>query len=237
MNSTNGCEMATTKVRLTNSEEFNNSLIKILQHSRKPVAETMEKQTRLIVGKVLAVTPPTRRGVTGPKAKKKGEKTVAGNIGKVLYGVPVAANRSLSQVTERAIAKQHSKHRVRGRVNRSLGARKKMAAPTRKLKQYIKKRQQAVGMLAAGWNKAAQRFGLKRGHYAWMKRHNPPSYAKMKVSDKRIHIKFINKVKFAGDVGIMSRALDYAMHWQARDNEKIIHHFKRSARKQGFKVK
>ena len=226
------------RVKLNNSEAFNRSLIKILEHSRGPVEKTMRKQTKLIIEKVLSVTPPANGSTQGVKARRAGEKTTAGNILKVMKGVPVSRDRNrLSQVKDRDIYRQHEKHRKRGRVRRSLG-RSKATVPTRMLKQYIKRRQAAVGMLAAGWNAAAKEFKASgRYHPAWVKRHSPKSSASIRVLPDSIRIRFTNATRYAGKVSVMKGRLDWAMKKQAFNNEKIIANFKGGARRAGFSVR
>lgn len=231
--------MAQTYIRLNNSARFNKTLISILEHSRKPILEVMKKQAKLVVEKVLDVTPPSGRTKRGVKARKAGEKTVARNIQKVLSGVPVSTNRKgLASVSEAQIASIHTRARVAGQVR---GRRRKVGVitpvPSRKLQIYIKKRQQAVGMLAAGWNAAARKLNVsKRSWPSHVSRHNPPSDIRIDVTTHQISVFFGNRVQFAGGVGVMPRRLKWALGKQASNNEKIIAAFKGGARRAGFSV-
>lgn len=227
-----------TTVRLNNSARFNRSLISILEHSRKPAEEVMRKQARLVVEKMFDVTPPAGRSKRGVAAKKVGEKTVAGNIQKVLSGVPVSKNRSISTISEHQIAVIHTRARVAGRVRGKKRARGvRVLVPKQKLNVYIKKRQKAVGMLAAGWNKAASLLQARNRYWpSYVRRHSPPSDASVTVTKDRIRIHFHNKVQFAGGVDVMPRRLKWALGKQASNNEKIIAAFKGGAKRAGFRV-
>lgn len=231
--------MADTLVRLNNSDRFNRSLIAILEHSRKPVEEVMRKQARLVVERVFEITPPAGRSKKGVAAKRAGEKTVAGNIQKVLVGVPVSSDRkNLAKVGERQIALTHEAARVAGRVKGKRRARASLIkVPAQKLKVYIKKRQKAVGMLAAGWNEAARKLQARNRYWpGYARKHSPPSVATVTVSTDYIRIYFANKVRFASGVGIMPKRLNWALRKQAINNEKIIASFKGGARRAGFSV-
>ena len=225
-------------VQLNNSDRFNKSLISILEHSRKPAAEVMRKQGRLIVEKVIGVTPPSGRTKKGVAAKRTGEKTVAGNIQKVLSGVPVSKNRNIPNISEGKIASIHKRARVAGRVKG--GKRAKgviVVVPAQKLKRYIKNRQKAVGMLGAGWNSAAAKLQVRNRYWpSYVRRHNPRSSASIDVTKDMIRIRFANKVRFAGGVDVMPRRLKWAMEKQASNNEKIIAAFKGAAKRSGFRV-
>lgn len=231
--------MSRVTVQLNNVDRFNRSLIGILEHSRKPVEEVMMKQARLIIERVFDITPPAGRAKRGVAAKKAGQKTVAGNIQKVLVGVPVGMDRKrLSAVTEGDITKTHTMARVAGRVRGARRSGKNLVrVPTGKLKTYIKKRQKAVGMLAAGWNKAASKLGARTRYWpGYARDHNPPSVADVQLGKDVIRIYFENKVRFAGGVGVMPRRLEWALKRQASNNEKIIAAFKGGARRSGFRV-
>lgn len=225
-------------VQLNNSPEFNKSLIKILEHSRKPVEDVARSQMRLVVEDMFETTPPAGGGKKGPKAKKAGLKTVSGHIQRVLQGVPVSSNRSIANTSESQIATIHSAARVAGRVPRRKGQKKaRVKVPAQKLRQYIKKRQKAVGMLAAGWNAAARELGARNRYWpTYARQHNPPSQVKIEVNSKRIRIYFANLVRFSGGVDVMPRRLKWALNKRARKNEKIIAAYKGAARRQGFRV-
>jgi len=226
------------KVRLTNVERFNNSLIGILGTSNRSPEAIMRKQGRLLVENILIVTPPSSgNSKSGPSAKRGGEKTVEGNIRRVLNGVPVTTDRkNLSKVTLDDIHNQHKKHRKEGKIRKSLG-KKRMRVPTNMLKQYIKAQKKSVGMLAAGWNASAAEFNARKGHYAWIKRHSPSSSAKVIVKPGSITIRMTNASNHAAKVNVMRKRIDWALQRQARNNEKILSHFKRNAQRQGFRIR
>ena len=229
--------MATVRVKLNNADHFNKSLVSILSYARRPSQVVMEGQAKGIVGKTIGVTPPSGKK-KGVAARKAGEKTTAGNILKVLQGVPVAGNRTaLAGVNESDVAHFHESFRIGGQVKgRNLGKKKKKA-PQAMLKRYIRRRQKAVGMLAAGWNVAAAKFKVSPREWpSFVKRHNPPGQASIKVTSTRITIRFENKVRFAGAVGVMTGRLRWALGKQTGANQKILAAYKGAAKRAGFRV-
>lgn len=229
--------MGRVYVRLKGHERFNRSLVAILSHSRRPALQVMEGQARGIVGKVIGVTPPSGKK-KGLAARKSGERTVEGNIRKVLVGVPVATNRAqVHGLTENDIAHHHESNRVAGQVKGRNRKIRRMIAPNNMLNRYVRRRQKAVGMLGAGWNAAASRFRVSpRDWPGFVRRHNPPSQASVRVTETKIRIRFENRVRFAGGVGVMPRRLKWALGKQASANEKIIAAYKGAARRAGFRV-
>ena len=229
--------MATVTLKLNNVQEFNHALAMITAYSQKPVEETMNKQAKLLVEKIIGITPPfgKRKGLA---ARDKGFRTVEGNIRKVLNGVPVAANRKLlSGVGEGEVARHHEKNRKRGRVSGANRRGNRKLAPQRLLDRYIKRRKDSVGMLAAGWNAAASKFRASpRAWPSFVKKHNPSSQATVKVTKTKIKIRMVNGVRFAGDLDTMSWRMDWALKRSAIDNTKIINNYKRGAKKAGFRV-
>lgn len=229
--------MARVSVKLNNAPHFNASLVAILSYARRPSQVVMEGQAKGIVGKVIGVTPPSGKK-KGIAARKAGEKTTAGNILKVLKGVPVASNRkALGGMNENEVARQHEKYRIAGQIKgRHLGKKKKKA-PAQMLNRYIRRRQKAVGMLAAGWNAAAAKFKVSpRDWPSFVRKHNPPGQASIKVTSTRITIRFENKVRFAGGVSAMPRRLKWALGKQTAANNKIMAAYKGAAKRAGFRV-
>lgn len=227
-------------VRLTNVDAFNDSLMRIASNSRAPVKKTMEKQTRLILAKIFTVMPPAGRA-SGKAAKARGMKAVESQIGKVMQGVE-GRGKSIQAVRARAVSesnmrKWHEKHRKQGVVKRSLG-RKKLKVSKGKLKSYIAKRKKSVGMLSGGFNVAARKFELKSGWPSWIKRHsNAPGSASFKVKTTSFRIRFTNKVKYVRDVSVSVKRLDWALQRQAKANKLLLNDYKKTAIKEGFKVR
>lgn len=224
-------------VRLKNVKRFNDSLGRIVANGRIGVQRQMEKQGKLLVGHLMDLTPPSGRHGRGVKAKQAGMRTVEAEIRKVIMGVDKRRDPNPS-LAMGALRQHHEKARKGGRVKgKSRTGRQLMVTSKSKLNAYIKQRQKQVGMLAAGWNAAARRFKLSgRKWPAWVKRHNPPSFADLKMGKRKIKIRLVNQVKYAGNVGIMRRRLDAALHRSARNNEKILHSYKKAAKAEGWKV-
>lgn len=230
--------MADIHYRLSNVDRFNRSLVAIVANGRLGVVKQMEKRAKILFEKVIDATPPGGRGIRGIKAKQKGMRTVEGEIRKVIMGVnkPRDPNPGL---TDGQLHYWHNKARVGGRVRGQPRKGNQLLVTSKsKLNDYIRKRQKAIGMLAAGWNHAARKFKVPaRAHPKWISRHNPGGLALFWVTKKRITVRGINAARHVGKVGRMRMALDEALERAAWDNEKVMNSYKKEAKRQGFRVR
>jgi len=201
--------------------------VELKRQVKKSQGEVMRDFTKNLVSEIIALTPPQagkhRRGVA---AKKRGERTTEVHIRRVFEGVtkrklspanPLATGAHTQNQTIAWMAAAHKRARRKGRVERSK-SRHRHKVMKGQLNRYIRMRKSKVGALAAGWHAAADEFGVRgRNFPAWMRRHQGKvgSSAKIVIRKDNIHIRFSNRVRFAGDVAIMKRRLSWAMGVQA----------------------
>lgn len=197
--------------------------VELKRQVKKSQEEVMREMTKDLIGTVIALTPPSAgKYATGMTAKKRGERTTEGQIRRIFEGVnksevPAARKRRDEDMSIAHMAAIHKRKRVNGRVGRSPVRRRKKVMKGQ-LNRYIRMRKSKVGMLAAGWGKAAADFGVRGRNYpAWIKRHQGKAKgtASFKVTKDNIHIRFTNNVRYAGNVAVMRGRLNWALGRQA----------------------
>jgi len=201
--------------------------VELKRQVKKSQEEVMREMTKDLVGTVIALTPPSAgKHASGMTAKKRGERTTEGQIRRVFEGVtksnlsnnnPLASGGHTRNQSTNWMAATHKRARRNGTVKRgSVRYRHKvMKGP---LNRYIRMRKSKVGMLAAGWGKAAADFGVRGRNYpAWIKRHQGKAKgtASFKVTKDNIHVRFTNNVRYAGNVAVMRGRLNWALGRQA----------------------
>ena len=195
--------------------------VELKRQVKKSQEEVMREMTKDLVSTVIALTPPSAgKYATGMTAKKRGERTTEGQIRRVFEGVTKSrADKDNFEFnnSQSGMGIIHRRARRNGTVRRgSVGRRVKvMKGP---LNRYIKRRKSKVGMLAAGWGKAASDFGVRGRNYpAWIRRHQNKAKgtARFKVKQDSIHVRFTNNVRYAGNVDVMRGRLNWALGRQA----------------------
>ena len=193
---------------------------------KKSQEEVMREFVKNLVTEIIGVTPPqSGKFRKGTAAKKRGEQTVENQIRRVFQGV------TKRQAYDRNLLHDHSIGWMRPthRSARSKGVVRKSAVNQRhkvmkgRLNKYIRMRKANVGLLAAGWHAAADEFGVRgRNFPMWMRRHQGKARSSAKISIKKdnIHIKFSNRVKYAGEVDVMEQRLSRAMGAQASKTQR-----------------
>lgn len=81
------------------------------------------------------------------------------------------------------------------------------------LKNYIEERQQKIGWLAAGWNKAAAILNQKLASWIW--RHSAPGNASVTVTNDNIRVKMTNNVSYAGTISDYPARVQSAVNFRA----------------------
>lgn len=102
--------------------------------------------------------------------------------------------------------------------------------------QWFKRRvQERVGLLGAGWNRAAQKLGYNPPQ--WIKRHGEGrGDCTISLSGERMRIRVTNDVPFAGTVKNIHRRVNQAIAGQAEAMRRRVEHFvKKAAQRAGFK--
>lgn len=168
--------------------------------SRKDLGEETKQQAGILVGHVIAITPPGTGGVMSDsggislKAKKAGEIMIASDIAKIFPttrlpiaqidaliaarhewegagGTKLLTYRRANTLGEMATVHQEARNPNSGRT-RAKGGRFTALVRPALLKQYIKQQNARVGILNAGWIAAARELKTAaRNVPAWITRH------------------------------------------------------------------
>jgi hypothetical protein len=93
------------------------------------------------------------------------------------------------------------------------------------LDAYVREIQARVGWLAAGWNEAAAKLGVKPQQWIW--RHAAPGSARVEVNDNGIKITATNAVNYAS-VSDLERRVQYALDEQAAAMNRRVDDFMKS---------
>ena len=217
----------TNLLTLKNGNKWGAALaVEFKRQVKKSQEEVMREFVKNLVTEIIGVTPPqSGKFRKGTAAKKRGEQTVENQIRRVFQGV------NKRQAYDRNLLNDHSIGWMRAthRRARSKGVVRKSAVNQRhkvmkgRLNKYIRMRKANVGLLAAGWHAAADEFGVRgRNFPMWMRRHQGKARSSAKISIKKdnIHIKFSNRVKYAGEVDVMEQRLSRAMGAQASKTQR-----------------
>jgi hypothetical protein len=204
-------------------------------HVRKTRAELVEDAAKGFVKRVVAITPPASKGVSGSKAKQQGDQAIKSDLARIM----VAAARKSERDTRAAAASPEELHRRfrdkrTGRINPGalkrpyrVGKTELLALQRRLLKE--------VGWLAAGWNEAAKKLGVRLP--AWVARHGS-GRGSIGISNgaTRFRITIANEVGFVGNVKGFSRRIQSAINLQANAMKRQAEHLlKKGIRKAGWK--
>lgn len=204
-------------------------------HAQKTRAELVEDAAKGFVKKVVAITPPASKGVSGSKARQQGDQAIKSDLARIM----VAAARKSERDTRAAAASPEELHRRfrdkrTGRVNPGalkrpyrVGKSELLALQRRLLKE--------VGWLAAGWNEAALKLGVRLP--AWVTRHGTGKGSiAITQSGSLFRITIANEVGFVGNVKGFSRRIQSAINLQANAMRRQAEHLlKKGIRKAGFK--
>jgi hypothetical protein len=217
------------------TREFERALIRYKVESRKGWKEVIREQSRLLLVRLLRLTP--------PKTQAQGRKAVAADIRKVMTdldgyrfespGIQKAWDEkdwdalevifrrspefSRLRFSEGADASEHRSARTRrGRVPKRRKATVLVKKPS-KLKRYIRDTQKRVGLTKAGWM-----AGLKiiQGKIpGWVSKHGSGyGSAKDASSDRRDpHIQVVNATRGIGEIDREDRILTTALQGRSRD--------------------
>ena len=195
--------------------------VELKRQVKKSQEEVMREYVKNLVSEIIGLTPPQAgKHRKGTAAKRRGEQTTENQIRRVFQGVNKSqTDRDHFEYKNSlyGMGEIHKRARVKGQVRRG-SVKRRHKVMKGKLNKYIRMRKSKVGMLAAGWHAAADEFGVRgRNFPMWMRRHQGKarSSARIKIKKDNIHIRFSNRVRFAGDVEIMKRRLSWAMGVQA----------------------
>ncbi len=193
----------------------------LVKKSRK---ELVEQAAKGFVKNVAEITPPASKGSTGTAAKKQGEAAIINDLARVM--LPVRPRRNEQVQDAQDIYKRFRDKRT-GRINpRNL--QKPYPVTTADYNVLKKALLLHVGWLAAGWNAAAQKLGVKLP--AWITRHGTSQGIIFVTSDgRRFRIEISNAVKFVGNVKDLERRIQKAVDYQANAMERQADYLLRKA--------
>lgn len=202
---------------------------------QKTKAELVEQAAKGFVKNVVAITPPSSKGVSGSKAKQQGEQAIKSDLARIM----VAAARKRDRDTRSAAASPEELHRRfrdkrTGRINPG-SLKSPYRVPKSELLALQRRLLKEVGWLSAGWNEAARKLGVRLP--AWVSRHGS---GRGSVSITRtgamFRITIANEVGFVGSVKGFSRRIQGAINLQANAMRRQAEYLmKKGIRKAGFK--
>ena len=202
----------------------------------KTKAQLVEQAAKGFVKTVVAVTPPASKGKTGAKAKAQGEAAIKGDLAKIMAAAARKRDldtRSGAASPEELYRRFRDKHT--GRINPK-GLRQPYRVPKAALAALQRRLLAEVGWLAAGWNQAARKLGVRLP--AWVNRHGTgQGSVDVTRSGSRFRITVANEVRFVGNVkgfrGRIQAAINYQANAMRRQAEYLM---KKAMRKAGWKA-
>ena len=200
---------------------------------KKPVVDVMKRAAGSVIRRVVGVTPPAK-GKADAAAKKAGETAIAADLAKLMVPGKARALKGGSEDPEALHGRARDKRT--GRVNPR--SRKVRSAVSPQALNALKKKLFAqVGHLAAGFNAAAQKLGVKLP--VWISRHGT-RFGTISIILKAtgIRITFSNRVKFVDNITELNRRLQWALNTEAKSilERQIPNAVKNVARRAGFKT-
>lgn len=168
--------------------------------------KVLKKEVKLFIEAVYLITPPNRNFKL---SKRLGVAAIRADIKKIFRGARAGAKNAIPNPEE-----VHRNYRKRnGRVKTKLPQKDKHRVVG--LNDYIKKMVERVGFLAAGWNRAARKFGTRIP--SWIARHPDGGGAYETEGPSRIDILITMGRKFASDVYGLPKQIQWAAkfrYWQ-----------------------
>lgn len=200
--------------------KFQRSFKRFFQDSRREKQKVLRQQAKLFVRDVVQVTPPNRKSNWN---RKGGEQTILNDLSHIV--IPAKKGENAFTV--------HKRLRTRnGRVSHSVIP--VAATHVFKLKRVLFSH---VGILAAGWNAAAQKLGVK--FPSWITRHGTGhSQCSIRIASDSMSIRITNAAKFAGNVRGLVRRVQWALNNRARQMDKQMKAYavRKAARSAGFNM-
>jgi hypothetical protein len=196
--------------------------------ARQSGKEIVTEAARGFIKRVVAVTPPSS-GTANKAAQKAGETTIKADLAKLF--IPVQLKGKFPERWP-DLAKLHDAARTnRGRVR----ATQRYFVDQRKLAALQKVLISRVGLLAAGWNAAAEKLGVSLP--AWIRRHGTGNgFVEIVVSPKGITVTMRNAVPFVDAVDGFDRRAQAALNYQAAAMERRTQYMiEKTARQAGFR--
>lgn len=201
----------------------------------KDLPAFVQQQFKGVIRIVVGITPPGSQNASGLAARRRGEATVAGDIGKLF--IPVSRQKGADIMeAPAAVEALHQSQRRRGRVwGKNTGRANRQRVRKAVLTQYIRQKQAGVGKLASGWGAAASRLGVALP--AWIRRHGAGGLVIFENNSRSIGIRARNTIPYADQVGA-ARRIRHAADMQARNLERRLAEIvRRKAAGLGFRTR
>ncbi len=207
---------------------FSRAVLALAQTTERETGVVLKEAAKGFVKLVQGWTPPGSPKNQGPSARKLGEAAIQADLARVF--LPLAKGKpepvNLASVHKAARSPQT------GRV-RKVKAGKRTLVRASELKAYTREVIKRVGWLAAGWNAAATKLGVRVP--AWISRHGTSGgQIQLKLNGWNQSITITNGVDYAGSVkGLaynVGRALDRQRDLMRRKAEWLVGRAKQKAR-------
>lgn len=208
---------------------LNRAMAALAKDGGKSKLEITRMAAKGFVKDIVGITPPASKGVAGIAAKKAGEAAVERDIANI--AIPVDG---VPRADKGDIFAWHKSKWQNGRI-RSNG--EQLAVNRADYNAIVRTLKALVGFLAAGWNAAAQKLGVK-GIPAWVKRHGS-QFGEHRIIETptRVSIELSNVVGFVGDVKAYERRVQMAVNYQGKKMQRQCDALlKKRLRKAGFKT-
>ena len=214
-------------VTQVDTTKFNKVMRAFAKESRKGLDEVVEARSSIIVGNLIAVTPPAEargramgdKGQITPEARKRGENNIKADIAKLFPTSGAKEEKIMAMIKRGDKFKTTSIPRVIPNFARNIGELKKFHKEARSLKTgrvrteygkkmavtrkglrtaYTKEVIKNVGILNAGWMRAAKRLKTsKRRTPAWITRHgDQPGSVDFRHSKSGLTIYVSNRMSY-----------------------------------------
>lgn len=187
-------------------KEFRKALQNYAAGSQRSFQAVLKQQAGLFVKDVVSVTPPSQ-GKTSPKL---GYAAVKSDILRALREQDDSMVAAGEQIGNPATLHRKVRNKYTGRVVRGVKQQPAMGVAA-----YIKKMLGQVGILASGWNAAAEELKVKLP--PWITRHGTKrGQIELRFGKREIVIVATNAVKFAGNIKGIGRRVQWALNKRTR---------------------
>lgn len=208
----------TIKIKIDDSG-LRRALAEYASGSARTVGEVVKDQTKLLVRDIVSFTPPSQ-GKTSPKL---GYAAVKADIARALYEQELVGIAAGEPIGDPAKLHRSVRNKYTGRVVKNAKAR-----PAVGVAAYTKKMLGQVGLLASGWNAAAEKLGLNMP--PWIARHGSKrGQIGINFNMREAKVVVTNAVKFAGNVAGINRRLRYCLNLRERALTRQLEYAQRSA--------
>lgn len=201
--------------------EFKRAFARYASESKRGAEKVLRQQAKLFVRDAVKITPPNKNYKFNPAG---GKTAIRNDLAKIF------------RASQRGVTNPEAIHQKWRRRNGRVKAKLETKIPVKGLAAYRKKVLDRVGVLASGWNAAAQKLGLNLP--AWITRHGSRrGRVQIKISAQRMTITVVNAVRFIGDVKGINRRVQHALNNRARQMDKQMDDYavKKAKRRAGLK--